>query len=95
MPLWFRMAIVSHCRGVRLILPLFIVGPLGLALFVVLLPLAAVAVALISIWRRGALGAFIQGIGVLCALTATLLLHGRGTGVWVKDGDSEVGFWLS
>jgi hypothetical protein len=41
------------------------------------------------------LGHFILGIGLLNALTATLLLHGRDTGVWVKDQDSEIGFWLS
>lgn len=95
LPLWFRVVVVSHDRGVRLTIPLFIVGPLCLALFVVLLPLAALAVALVSIRKRAVLGYFIQGIGVLSALTATLLLNGRGTGFWVKDQDTEVGFWLS
>ncbi|OGG46123.1 MAG: hypothetical protein A3F84_26905 [Candidatus Handelsmanbacteria bacterium RIFCSPLOWO2_12_FULL_64_10] len=95
LPFWFRVAVVSHGRGVRLVIPLFIVGPLCLALFVALLPLAALAVALISIRRRAVLGYFLQGIGVLCALTTTLLLHGRGAGVHVKDGEDEIGFWLS
>ncbi|MSS70202.1 MAG: hypothetical protein EXS64_01805 [Candidatus Latescibacteria bacterium] len=95
LPLWFRVVVVSHGRGVRLAIPLFIVGPLCLALFVALLPLAVLAVALVSIRRRGVLGHFIQGIGLLNALTATLLLHGRGAGVHVKDQDSEIGFWLS
>jgi hypothetical protein len=95
LPLWFRVTVVSHGRGVRLVIPLFLVGPLCLALFVALLPLAILVVALVSIRRRGVLGHFIRGIGLLNALTATLLLHGRDTGVWVKDQDSEIGFWLS
>jgi hypothetical protein len=77
------------------VIPLFIVAPLCAALFVALLPLAVLAVALVSIRRRAVLGYFLQGVGVLCALTTTLLLHGRGAGVHVKDGEDEIGFWLS
>lgn len=95
LPLWFRVAVVSHGRGVRLVIPLFIVGPLCMAIFVALLPFAVLAVALVSIRRRAVLGYFIRGVGVLCALTTTLLLHGRGMGVHVKDGEDEIGFWLS
>jgi len=88
-------AVVSHGRGVRLTLPLFVLGPLALVGFILLLPFAAFVVALVSIRRRAVLGYFLQGIGVLCALTTTLLLHGRGAGVHVKDGEDEIGFWLS
>lgn len=95
LPLWFRVAVVSHGRGVRLVIPLFIIGPLCMALFVALLPLVTIAVALISIRKRAVLGYFLRGIGVLCALTTTLLLHSRGAGVHVKDGEDEIGFWLS
>jgi hypothetical protein len=87
--------VVSQDRGIRLIIPLFIAGPLCLVLFIALLPCAILAVALVSIWKRRVLGYFVRGVGILCSLTTTLLLHGRGAGVWVKDKDNEVGFWLS
>ena len=95
LPLWFRFAIVSNGRGIRLVLPLLLLGPLALILLVALLPLVILGVAVISIRKRAVLGYFVQGIGILCALTTALLLHGRGTGIWVKDRDNEVGFWLS
>lgn len=94
-PLWLRIAFVPHWRGVRLTLPLFILGPLAFVGFILLLPFAAFVAGLISIRKRGVLGCFIQGIGLLCSLAVTLLLHGRGAGFRVRDRDTDIGFWLS
>ena len=46
LPLWLRVALVSEGKGVRLLLPLFVLGPLFLVLFIVLLPFAVLAAAL-------------------------------------------------
>ncbi len=95
LPLWLRVAFVPHGRGVHLTLPLFVVGPLAIVGFILLLPFAAFVVGLISLRKRAALGAFVQGIGLLCSLIITLLLHGRGAGFRVQDRDTDIGFWLS
>ena len=95
LPLWLRVAFVPHGRGVHLTLPLFVVGPLALVGFLLLLPFAAFVVGLISIKRRAVLTYFVQGISLLCSLTVTLLLHGRGAGFRVRDRDTDIGFWLS
>ncbi len=95
LPLWLGIAFVPHGRGVHLTLPLFILGPLAFVGFILLLPFAAFVVGLISIRKRGVLGGFIQGIGLLCSLVFTLFLHGRGAGFRVRDRDTDIGFWLS
>ena len=95
LPLWLRVAFVPHGRGVHLAIPLFILGPLAFVGFLLLLPFAAFVVGLISIRKRAVLGAFVQAIGLLCALTGTLFLHGRGAGFRVRDRDTDIGFWLA
>jgi len=69
-PVWIKVKIQGERGGFRLWLPLFLLAPLALVIFIILSPLIVLAAIILwpSGWGKWALSALRAAYNVLCAL---------------------------
>lgn len=91
-PLWLRIVISEGGgKGIRLRIPLFLIAPLALALFLLFLPLFLIALfVLMFTLRRPIAHNVLRLIVPISVAMAQLCFCGRGAGVEVVDGVDEV-----
>ena len=91
-PLWLRIVISEGGgKGFRLRIPLFVIVPVALALFLLFLPFVVIALAIVQVkFRKPVLHYALQFIVPISMAMVQLCFCGRGAGVEVIDGDDEV-----
>ena len=91
-PLWLRIVVSKgDGKGIRLRIPLFLIAPLALALFLVFLPLLLIALFVLVFALRGrAAHHILRFIVPISMAMVQLCFCGRGAGVAVIDGEDEV-----
>ena len=91
-PLWLRIVISEGGgKGIRLRIPLFLIVPLALTVFLLSLPLILIALFVLTLTLRGRIAPHILRLIVPVSMAAVqLCFHGRGAGVEVIDGEDEV-----
>ena len=91
-PLWLRIVISEgDGKGIRLRIPLFLIAPVALALFLLFLPLLLIALFVLTCTLRGRIAPHLLRLVVPISMAMVqLCFHGRGAGVEVIDGESEV-----
>lgn len=96
-PLWFRLKMAGGGRGIRIRLPMFLLGPIFLALILVSLTLlfsfGLVVLAILMVVRPRAGKWLKKGLGLTvpaCLSLMQLLLAGRGAGIGATDGEDGI-----
>lgn len=91
-PLWLRIVISEGGgRGIRLRIPLFLIVPLALTVFLLLLPLLLITLLVLTLILRGRIAPHILRFIVPISMAMVQLCFcGRGAGVEVVDGENEV-----
>ncbi len=92
LPLWLRIVISEGGgKGIRLRIPLFLIAPLALTVFLLSLPLILIAMSVLALTHRRRVAPHILRLIVPISMAMVpLCFCGRGAGVEVIDGDDEV-----
>jgi len=96
-PIWFRLRIAGGGKGIRMRLPMFLIGPLFLALMLLslalLFSLGLVVLAILAIVRPEAGRWLKKGLSLTvpaCLALMHLFFAGRGAGIEATDGEDGI-----